>query len=127
MCPTFVSLSFSEFLNIRFFNLTRYCIFRMFFSCNNILILNFKKCKNFPLGPLKKYISPWLYYSTLSIAKSLMYPPMVLSNQSSTTLDTMLSTLLALLISIDVQTIGGLSLISNWVSANLASHSDRSL
>ena len=36
----------------------------MFFSCNSILILNFRKCKNFPLGPLKKYLLAWLYDST---------------------------------------------------------------
>jgi hypothetical protein len=79
--PISVLLSFSKFLNISFFILTHYCIFNMFFSCNSILIFNFKKCKNFPLGPLKKYLSAWIYDSTLSITNSVIYPPMVLSNQ----------------------------------------------
>jgi hypothetical protein len=30
---------------------------------------------------LKKYLSAWLYDSTLLISNSVIYPPMVLSNQ----------------------------------------------
>ena len=94
----------------------------MYFSCNNILIFNFKKCRNFPLGPLKKYLSAWLYDSTLSTKNSVIYPPMVLSNQWSSALDTTLSSLLTFLINIDVQTTDGLDLISNWIYSNLDNH-----
>jgi hypothetical protein len=103
-----------------------YCFFKMWFSCKSILILNFRKCKNFPLGPLKNYLLAWLYDYVLSTENSVIYPPMVLSNQLSTALDTALSNLLTFWINADVQTTGGLDLISNWVSANLANHSNNS-
>ena len=98
----------------------------MWFSCKSILILRFKKCKNFPLGPLKKYLLAWLYDFVLSTTNSVIYPLMVLSNQWSTALVTMLLTLLTFWINASVQTTGGLDLISNCVSANLANHSNNS-
>jgi hypothetical protein len=100
-----------------------YYIFRMLFSCNSILILNIIKCKKFPLGPLKKYLSTWLYDSNLSTINLVIYSPLVLSNQWSNACDTTLSTLLTFFISVDIQITWGLDMISNWVYANLANHS----
>ena len=67
------------------------CIFSMPFSQTSILIDNCRVSKNLPRGLLKNSCSDSLYDLLVSTKNSVMYPSRILSNQTLTTLDALLS------------------------------------